>query len=1007
MAGHYHRASFLIGGTLVCLLSLSKTLGAQETVEETFTQMRRELGQRRYDSAARLGETILDRDPYFARAWLQLLTLHREKGDGTGALPYLERLRQRHPQACYGIAKYWASVKQHEAAKTAATACIEAFPDWLPAHRAWAEAHLATRTQPVPPRPGSAGAHLALGIAAADPAVSAQHLESALRLAPDDDEVDDLLSLLYTRVKNLTGSEAAVRRILARAERRRDGDWLLRAGGRLAQIEIESGRHQSARRRLEQTIPVAVAFASRTSESYQRQLLAGAYVELGLLNEALRELEMLAKWHLDADISSAVHNRLGQVHHYLGRHALALEAYGRAVEFARKAKNPNFEAVFSTNLALTYFDIGDLSRSSETLAVARGLMPRVTVDYYRAIALIDQATLEAALGRSQQALAICQESIDLAAKGKNEVDEARARILRAEVLLRRKLPGTEADLNRAEALLQDRPLPRELTRIALHRGLLSLQRNQFADAEKQYRAAQQTTQLPLLAEAHTGLSDVFWKTGRLTAAYDERQKAIDVNEQIRGGLDNPIQSAGFLARRLDVYRQSAQIALAQQDAERAFANVERGRARSLLDLLSDQSPFTKPGEEEYNLNAALTSAQDEYRLTKGDKAALARVQQARRALRDYYDTRRESMTGLDRPATAKEIAAALATDSAFLHYTAAPNWAALFVLTREGVHHVPLPAARTLENDVRALRGYLSKPPRRIDAVPMRQAAERLHAALLAPVARWLRGKTNLIVAADGPLHAIPFDALIAPDGRYVLEQYTVQYAPSASAWLALRRPATVEPSRDLIAFADASTSGNTASVRAGSRPWQLEALPHAREEAQAAARAWRSPTVYLGKDASEAALKREDLARYRVLHFAVHGILDDEHPRFSALALTPGDGEDGLLQLHEIRQLRLANGLAILSACETALGEQIGGEGVVGLAHAFLTAGARSVIASLWRVDDQATAQTMSVFHQAHAKGASPVAALRQARLAMLRNPSTAHPFYWAGLVLNGTGGH
>jgi len=162
------------------------------------------------------------------------------------------------------------------------------------------------------------------------------------------------------------------------------------------------------------------------------------------------------------------------------------------------------------------------------------------------------------------------------------------------------------------------------------------------------------------------------------------------------------------------------------------------------------------------------------------------------------------------------------------------------------------------------------------------------------------------------------------------------------------------------------------------------------------------------GFQANRATATGPDLSRYRIIHFATHGLLNSEHPLLSGLVFSlvdeNGKPQDGFLRMHEIYNLQLPAELVVLSACQTALGEEIKGEGLVGLARGFMHAGARRVVASLWQVDDMATAQLMGYFYRGMLKGnLRPAAALRAAQIELSRSPRWSSPYYWAGFVMQG----
>ena len=150
------------------------------------------------------------------------------------------------------------------------------------------------------------------------------------------------------------------------------------------------------------------------------------------------------------------------------------------------------------------------------------------------------------------------------------------------------------------------------------------------------------------------------------------------------------------------------------------------------------------------------------------------------------------------------------------------------------------------------------------------------------------------------------------------------------------------------------------------------------------------------------------ELGQYRIVHFATHGLLNGEHPELSGIVLSlvdeQGRDRDGFLRLHEVYNLRLPADLVVLSACQTALGKQVRGEGLVGLVRGFMYAGAKGVVASLWKVDDEATAELMKTFYSRMLKdGMRPAAALQAAKVEMSRHKRWHSPYYWAAFELQG----
>jgi CHAT domain-containing protein len=288
-------------------------------------------------------------------------------------------------------------------------------------------------------------------------------------------------------------------------------------------------------------------------------------------------------------------------------------------------------------------------------------------------------------------------------------------------------------------------------------------------------------------------------------------------------------------------------------------------------------------------------------------------------------------------------------------------------------------------------------------------------------------------VVASGALAYVPFGALSAPGAHEpLLAQHEVVSAPSASVVIALRQehgaPAVASPTVGVLADpvfeatdprvrgGAGSATGRTAVPVGLTRAMDslgrggFTRLPFSRGEADAIAAFVPQPALLKATDfaASRALVATGALGDRRVIHFATHGILNSEHPDLSGLVLSlvdeTGAPRDGFLRMHEIYNLRLPADLVVLSACQTALGREMRGEGLVGLTRGFMYAGARRVVASLWQVDDESTAELMERFYRAMLKdGHRPSSALRSAQLGMSRSRRWAAPFYWAGFTLQG----
>lgn len=295
-----------------------------------------------------------------------------------------------------------------------------------------------------------------------------------------------------------------------------------------------------------------------------------------------------------------------------------------------------------------------------------------------------------------------------------------------------------------------------------------------------------------------------------------------------------------------------------------------------------------------------------------------------------------------------------------------------------------------------------------VDAV----AAARLHRDVFGQALDALPPHvTRLIVVPDGPLQRLAFGALRAtPDAPPLAARYELTFAPSATLWLHWRRNAQgglVAPRALTLADPDpgfGAPSEATERQAVLSEGLRLGRLPHARAESRTLARFVTAADTLIGAAASESALKARDLTPYGLLHVAAHALSDEAHPERSAVLLAPGDPrEDGLLQAREIQDLDLAGRIVVLSACQTASGAMLQGEGVLSLARAFFEAGARTVIGTRWAIRDADAAMLFDAFYRHLGDGASVSEALSRAKRHALAAGRPAS--VWAGVELLGDG--
>jgi CHAT domain-containing protein len=357
------------------------------------------------------------------------------------------------------------------------------------------------------------------------------------------------------------------------------------------------------------------------------------------------------------------------------------------------------------------------------------------------------------------------------------------------------------------------------------------------------------------------------------------------------------------------------------------------------------------------------------------------------------------------PPALAEVQSALAPDEAMiafqlwaphggpeLPYSDGSSWA--IAVARTQARALRVPDAPALERSVRVLAALIE----RRDGSEAAGAARLYHELFAGALEQLPAAVRKLVIVPDGPLHRLPFEALRPSlEAPPLAAGWEISVAPSAALWLRWRRSPRAPSAAPLLALAD-PVPGPAAA------PLGLRPLPYGRLEAESAVRALgRGSRLEVGESASEQLLKRTDLRAFGALHLAAHGVLDEDRPERSAVVLSPGGGEDGLLTVREASALDLCGRLVVLAACHSSSGAVLRGEGALSLARAFFQAGAHSVIGSLWTLRDDEAAALFAEFYRRLGEGRTVGQAMALARRERIAQgaPTAA----WAGLSLLGDG--
>ena len=487
----------------------------------------------------------------------------------------------------------------------------------------------------------------------------------------------------------------------------------------------------------------------------------------------------------------------------------------------------------------------------------------------------------------------------------------------------------------------------------------------------------------------TILADLKARRGRIAEAKALYKHAEDVIDGMLGG-DDSYWNSSIAAAMSQTYLQHFELVAKEGDTAGAFQILERVRGRTLASALEDRKAAPRSGSTEAaTLDGYVANTQT--RLMQANSPV--EREQLLDALAEYEWRLRLAWNEGDQrfpidPAPLTQVQESLKSDETLLEYVLAEPNSFCISVTRTTANLRVLPVGRKeierlVQRYVDEIRAKKTSP----------EEAKQLHAFLLQPVPETSKG-TRFVVVPDGILNLLPFEALRNSHGQYLLMSAAVSYAPSATVLDALRRrDKQQEPSRPFlgvgdVAYENQGGKGNRIPASETLRGrfvrsfadfvgMPLHDLPQTREEVESISRiVGKDAETLYGASATESAFKREPLNQFRVLHLAVHGFADPLYPERSALVLgaDPKAGEDGLLQVREIKKLRLNADLTTLSACDTGVGKLQGEEGITDLAEAFLAAGSKTVVASLWSADDTFASALMERFYQRLALEKRPV---------------------------------
>jgi CHAT domain-containing protein len=562
----------------------------------------------------------------------------------------------------------------------------------------------------------------------------------------------------------------------------------------------------------------------------------------------------------------------------------------------------------------------------------------------------------------------------------------------------------------------------ELATAYREQGQLALAQRYAALAERRTEGVNDKYHLP---EDLALLADLAAEAGHVKQAERLYARAEDVTNGLLLTLPSRQVEGSLMATLSNVYLGHFRLtALELNNLSQAFGIIESARGRAMADQLRSGAQIELPKDRitqgaQQELNRLQIQLLHETSASKRT-ALLQRLFEVEQVLGPAGGppTSFQRATLQAAPAKLPDVQRQLNGDTAILEYVLDSPSSFCLYITHGSAGLITLPASRA-ELD-KLVASYRKLVRTRIGTIA---GAHTLYADLIEPLPPQAL-KRRLIIVPDGSLNLIPFDALTDSSGHYVLDAHVVTYTPSATVLRLIggTKRVNTNPITFLgvggveygVLTADASPDAKPAPDGKGgtSNPFDPKAEPlrdlsGSRDEVTAAGKVFGGSSVLLlGRNATKVAFMDEPLGRFKIIHIAAHGVDSPIFPDRAALVLgeDPEHHDDGLLQVRDIERLHLNAELVTLSACDTGAGRLEGEEGIENIERAFLFAGARSVLASLWTASDVYTTELMGQFYRNLATGEDEGDALRKAKLALLKEyRSQATPFYWAGFTLVG----
>jgi CHAT domain-containing protein/Tfp pilus assembly protein PilF len=870
----------------------------------------------------------------------------------------------------------------------------------------------------------------------------------------------DLQIDFYTRISSAYGvlgkyqedleyNEKALNLSREIGNRRNEGIIL----GNIGVYFAQTGDYQQALKYFHQKLAIVKELSDESEEAH-------ILTNIGVISDWKGDTQEALEWYKKAlkiieeldDIQRKawILGNIGAAYEKLSDYPKALDCYRQALKIFQDLKNRGDEAWILGNIAAIAAKLGNDKEALENFELALKIMQEVGDKKYEGWILGTIGATYKRLGETEKSFEYLNKALDIAREiGDKRLEISHLGNLGSNYQEVGEFDKSEDCLSQGLTIAEqigDKLSATELLIIMgiLHRDLKDHDKS-IDDFDKALRIGNEISAPRTIWNAEWGLALSYEKNNDFSEAIKHYKNAINTIESVRSKLESEEQKVGFLKEKIKIYEGLIYILFKLWERDRdpakgyiqeSYHVAERAKSRAFLDLIAEAKvrPPTGLSEEleskEKNLQSQLTNIQQNLLNPKIKEEEREELYQKLQGIESKYndfilELREKSLKYASfvypEPYTLDKVQQEVLDEKTFMieFFIGEENSFSWVISQNEILWSNSFPNMSELFGKITSYQTQISQRKINFDL----RLGKELFDILLKDALKKVPVPSHLIIIPDGILLRFPIEALVTEikngTPRYLLEDFILSYAPSASLLGEIRmfKRAEISEPMDLLALGNPAIEEEGEEVSDAveflrSSGIRLSPLPYAEEEVSAINEIYQDKgkrtKVYIKEDASEEAVKSGNIGSYKSIHFATHGLIDDRVPALSGILLAPSkdpEGDDGFLRMNEIFNLGLNADLVTLSACETALGKEVRGEGMISLTRAFFYAGARSILASLWMVSDQSTSKLMEDFYLNLVEGTKPREALRLAKINLLKSENSLykHPFFWAPFIFIG----